>query len=139
MFECPEQAYLRDDGVGWSTEGVRLAVPAELEAAFGALADTSGVWCATLHLSIFAAFVDILLDCTWPGCSFLGSLSASLRAPRSANLLTPDGLQQILERRAESFGCSFPVCSLVLLQAFCVFDSGIVPLLNLALLACLLP
>eukprot|EP00439_Symbiodinium_sp_Y106_P050233 s6153_g6.t1 len=73
-------AYLRDDGVGWSTEGVRLAVPAELEAAFGALADTSGVWCATLHLSIFAAFVDILLDCT------------------SANLLTPDGLQQILER-----------------------------------------
>ena len=24
----------------------------------------SEVWCATVHLSIFGAFVDILLDCT---------------------------------------------------------------------------
>ena len=52
------------DGDKWSREGVRLATAEELEVAFGAVADTTGVWCATLHLSIFGAFIDILLDCT---------------------------------------------------------------------------
>eukprot|EP00439_Symbiodinium_sp_Y106_P034088 s444_g4.t1 len=72
-------AYL--DGDTWSTEGVRLATPAELETAFGGQADTSGVWCATLHLSIFGAFVDILLDCT------------------NANMLSQEGLREIVERQ----------------------------------------
>ncbi|CAE7670489.1 unnamed protein product [Symbiodinium sp. CCMP2592] len=72
-------AYL--DGDTWSTEGVRLATSAELETAFGGQADTSGVWCATLHLSIFGAFVDILLDCT------------------NANMLSQEGLREIVERR----------------------------------------
>ncbi|CAE7245713.1 Synaptotagmin-4 [Symbiodinium microadriaticum] len=72
-------AYL--DGDTWSTEGVRLATPAELETAFGGQADTSGVWCATLHLSIFGAFIDILLDCT------------------NANMLSQEGLREIVERQ----------------------------------------
>ncbi|CAE7539239.1 unnamed protein product [Symbiodinium sp. KB8] len=72
-------AYL--DGDSWSTEGVRLATASELEAALGGSADTSGVWCATVHLSIFGAFVDILLDCT------------------NANMLTPEGLREIIDRQ----------------------------------------
>eukprot|EP00439_Symbiodinium_sp_Y106_P015391 s943_g2.t1 len=72
-------AYL--DGDSWSTEGVRLATTSELEAALGVSADTSGVWCATVHLSIFGAFIDILLDCT------------------NANMLTPEGLREIIDRQ----------------------------------------
>ena len=51
-------AYL--DGDTWSTEGVRLATPGELEAAFGAVADTSGVWCVVLPGCAFVAAVPTL-------------------------------------------------------------------------------
>ena len=60
-------AFLDEDG-NWSTEGVRLATAEELTEVFSG-SDSSGTWCATTHLSIFSAFVDILLDCTWLGRS----------------------------------------------------------------------
>ncbi|CAK8989604.1 unnamed protein product [Durusdinium trenchii] len=71
-------AYL--DGDTWSVEGVRLATAEELRDFFGPSADISGVWCATLHLSIFSAVIDVLLDCT------------------NLNVLSPENLQEVLKR-----------------------------------------
>ncbi|CAE7625670.1 PAO [Symbiodinium sp. CCMP2592] len=71
-------AYL--DGNSWSQEGVHLATMPELERALGANTETYGTWCATSHLSFFGVFVDILLDCT------------------NVNMLTPEGLREIVER-----------------------------------------
>ena len=70
-------AYLDSDT--WSFEGVWLATPAELLDHFGE--DTAGVWCATLHLSIFSAVVDLLLDCT------------------NLNVLAEENLKEILVRK----------------------------------------
>ena len=77
MAPDPEWICAFLDGDAWSTDGVRLAFAEELEAAFGDIADTSGVWCATVHLSIFGAFIDILKDCT------------------SATVLSTEGLGQV--------------------------------------------
>ncbi|CAJ1367552.1 unnamed protein product [Effrenium voratum] len=71
-------AYQLEDGT-WSTEGVRWATAEELEQ-FSGVVDTSGAWCATFHLSIFAIFVDVLLDCT------------------NINVLSPENLREIIER-----------------------------------------
>ena len=70
-------AYQLPDG-SWSTEGVRWATAEELEQFRGV--DTSGAWCATSHLSIFAIFVDVLLDCT------------------NINVLSPENMREIIER-----------------------------------------
>lgn len=90
-------AFLDEDG-NWSTAGVRLATAEELTEVFSG-SDSSGTWCATTHLSIFSAFVDILLDCT------------------NANMLTEDGLKEILER--EGWWARPPGLSLwILLSSF---------------------
>ncbi|CAJ1365858.1 unnamed protein product [Effrenium voratum] len=70
-------AYQLEDGT-WSTDGVRLATADELEQS--GIVDTSGAWCATFHLSIFAMFVDVLLDCT------------------NINVLSSENLREIMER-----------------------------------------
>ncbi|CAE7332955.1 unnamed protein product [Symbiodinium necroappetens] len=101
-------AFLDEDG-NWSTEGVRLATAEELTEVFSG-SDSSGTWCATTHLSIFSAFVDILLDCT------------------NANMLTEDGLKEILERegwwaRPPGLALWILLSSLLLLIAFgCITD-----------------
>ncbi|CAJ1385979.1 unnamed protein product [Effrenium voratum] len=70
-------AYQLPDGT-WSREGVRLATEKELDQFRGV--DTSGAWCATSHLSIFAIFVDVLLDCT------------------NINVLSTENLREIIQR-----------------------------------------
>ena len=55
-----------------------MATAAELQDLFGE--ETSGVWCATTHLSIFSAVVDLLLDCT------------------NLNVLSPENLQEVVLR-----------------------------------------
>lgn len=65
------------DGDVWSQEGVRVATEEELNDFFGGQVNTTGLWCATTHLSIFSAFVDLLLDCT------------------NVNVLSQDGLEEI--------------------------------------------
>ncbi|CAE7234869.1 ACBP4, partial [Symbiodinium natans] len=101
------------DGEFWSTQGVRLATVEELQA-FGSLATmniSGGVWCATLHLSIFAVFIDILLDCT------------------NANMLTPEGIKEIVERtdwwaRPPALGLWLLLSLSLLLVAFgCLLDA----------------
>ncbi|CAE7866157.1 unnamed protein product [Symbiodinium microadriaticum] len=84
-------AYL--DGETWSTEGVRLATVAELAEALPDGTNTSGLWCATLHLTIFTAFVDLLLDCTIPW------QQSNSQFRLNANMLAPEGLQEIFERQ----------------------------------------
>lgn len=70
-------AYL--DGDSWSQDGVRLATEEELTNFFGSSVNTTGLWCATYHLSIFSAFVDLVLDCT------------------NVNVLSQNGLEEILQ------------------------------------------
>lgn len=58
-------AFLELQGEGvvrWSTSGVRRASDEEVRSRGGDPA--AGVWCATEHFSIFAAFLDALLGCT---------------------------------------------------------------------------
>ena len=52
-------AYFDPKTETWSREGVRIATAAELE-----MLGVEGLWCASKHLTIFAAFWDFLLDCT---------------------------------------------------------------------------
>ena len=59
----------------WSTEGVRLASQMLLDDM-----GLEGTWCVSSHLSIFAAFLDLLLDCT------------------NANVLSEKSLREILRR-----------------------------------------
>ena len=48
---------------GWSMEGVRPALPEELAAAMGG-EYLPGFWCATTHLTIFAAILELAVACT---------------------------------------------------------------------------
>eukprot|EP00439_Symbiodinium_sp_Y106_P032364 s60_g3.t2 len=48
---------------GWSMEGVRPALPEELAAAMGD-EYLPGFWCATTHLTIFAAILELAVACT---------------------------------------------------------------------------
>lgn len=69
------------DGDVWSQQGIRVATEEELNDFFGGQVNTTGLWCATTHLSIFSAFVDLLLDCT------------------NVNVLSQDGLEEIFRNR----------------------------------------
>ena len=92
-------AYL--DGEVWSREGVRLASAAEISALYGDSVNTSGVWCATTHLSIFGILIDTLLDCT------------------NLNVLSQEGLEQVFHRT--TWWTLLPAVSLWLLTAALLF------------------
>ncbi|CAE7392808.1 SYT4 [Symbiodinium sp. CCMP2456] len=92
-------AYL--DGEVWSREGVRLASAAEISALYGDSVNTSGVWCATTHLSIFGVLLDTLLDCT------------------NLNVLSQEGLEQVF--RNTTWWTLLPAVSLWLLTAALLF------------------
>ena len=67
-------AYFDPETETWSREGVRIATAADLE-----MLGVEGLWCASTHLTIFAAFWDFLLDCT------------------NVNVLSEQNLKEILE------------------------------------------
>ena len=68
-------AFWDEEQGAWSTEGVRLASQMHLDDM-----GLEGTWCVSSHLSIFAAFLDLLLDCT------------------NANVLSENSLREILRR-----------------------------------------
>lgn len=74
----PSCVYLAEEGgqLFWSTEGVRRATPEEILAAGG---QQGGVWCVTVHLSIFSALIQAALGCT------------------NMELLTHAGMQALME------------------------------------------
>lgn len=82
--------FLTDEG--WSDEGLHLASREEITSAFGDI-DTSGTWCATSHLSVFA----LLRPCT-----FLETLQ------RDGKCFNPP-----------SFGALIGSCCLCLCCSFC--------------------
>ncbi|CAE8634973.1 unnamed protein product, partial [Polarella glacialis] len=89
-------AYLGADGL-WSRAGVREATVGEVQDVIGT-SNATGFWCASSHLSIFGAILDLALDCT------------------NANVLSAEGLQNVQSR--SDWGGRPPAVLLWILLAF---------------------
>lgn len=97
--ECAFLEVLAGGGARWSTRGVRRATVAEVLARGG---DPAGVWCASEHLSIFAALLDAILGCT------------------NMELLTPAALRAVAENEGWH-NASAPVLTFFIVMGFLFF------------------